>query len=392
MKALTVAALVVASVLTSPYAEAKYVGNVGPGAILLWPTARSTALAGAMTGLADEADAAFFNPAGLAFQTTAKASLSYGNWLPGLYPGMLYGSAIGGAPIRLPILDGHSAYISGNLTCLTAGETDIVNERGKYLGRVTTWGGTAGFRLAILLSSRLGAGVGLKVLHDSRYWDWGWGIQDEGTAAAADFAVLYRPLSRISIGAAIDNLGPTLVYRPSGEPDDLPRIARIGLCWTGINSRDVRLRVMPELDKLLLGMFRDTTGRKPLGRQLQGEWHDVRKAIGIEATAFDLLSLRLGYFEDLTNQLGGVVLENKDGQTYHYGLWDALSRKGLGQTKSIGLCWGFGIGYKDYFRVDVSSDAAIYDFDTSNWKLTLVANDIAGGIRELRQDRVPWEE
>jgi len=104
MKALTVAALVVASVLTSSRAVADYEGNVGPGAILLWPTARSTALAGTMTGLADEADAAFFNPAGLAFQMTAKASLSYGNWLPGLYPGMLYGSAIGGAPIRLPFL------------------------------------------------------------------------------------------------------------------------------------------------------------------------------------------------------------------------------------------------------------------------------------------------
>jgi hypothetical protein len=388
MKALTVAALAVASVLTCPRAEAYYEGNVGPGAILLWPTARSTALAGAMTGLADEADAAFFNPAGLAFQTTAKASLSYGNWLPGLYPGMLYGSAIGGAPIRLPILGGHNAYISGNLTCLTTGETDIVNERGEYLGRVTTWGGTAGFQLAMLLSSRLGVGVGLKALHDSRYWDWGWGSQDEGTVAAADFAVLYRPLSRISIGAAIDNLGPPLVYRPSGEPDDLPRMARLGLCWTPIDGHNVRVRVMPEIDKVLVGMFRDTTGRN-IGRQVNEEWRDVWKAFGAEATFFSLVSLRLGYLEDLTNQLGGVVLENEDGVTYHYGMWDALTRKSLGRLERIGLCWGFGIG-TNKLRFDFSSDAAIYDFDTSNWKLTLVANDIAGGIRELGQGHAPW--
>jgi hypothetical protein len=43
-------------------------------------------------------------------------------------------------------------------------------------------------------------------------------------------------------------------------------------------------------------------------------------------------------------------------------------------------------------RFGVSSDAAIYDSPTSNWKLTLVANDIAGGIRELRQGHEPWED
>jgi hypothetical protein len=148
---------------------------------------------------------------------------------------------------------------------------------------------------------------------------------------------------------------------------------------------------MPELDKLLVSMFRDTTGRKPLGRKLEEEWKDARRALGIEATAFSLVSLRLGYIEDLTDQLGGIVLE-KDGQTYHYCLWDALSRRKLGQFRSIGLCWGFGIGYKDYFRIDVSSDAAIYDFETSNWKFSLVANDIAGGIRELKQGHAPWKE
>jgi hypothetical protein len=78
--------------------------------------------------------------------------------------------------------------------------------------------------------------------------------------------------------------------------------------------------------------------------------------------------------------------------TYHYTLYDLLTRKSLGKLKSVGLCWGFGIGYKDYFRLDVSSDAAIYDFPTQNWKLSLVANDIAAGIRELKQGHTPRKE
>ena len=98
---------------------------------------------------------------------------------------------------------------------------------------------------------------------------------------------------------------------------------------------------MPELDKLLVGMFYDTTGTKTLGRQLGEEWRDVWKALAFEVTAFRLVSLRLGYFENLTDQLGGIVLEDEADWTRHWGIWDALTRRGLGQLKSIGLCWGY---------------------------------------------------
>lgn len=374
MKSAAMAALLTVCLSAAQKAEAS---DVGMGALMLWPTARSTALAGAMTGLADEADAAYFNPAGLAFQATAKANLTYGNWLPGLYLGMYYASAAGGAPLRVPFLSNRSAYVSGSLVYLTTGETDIVNERGEFLGRVTTWRGAMAAHAAVLLTGSLAAGVGLKVLHDSRdYWGWDWGHYAEGTAAAADLAVLYRPLARVTIGAVIANLGPHIVYRPSGETDDLPRMARLGMCWTAIESRNVRLRVMPELDKSLVRVFWDSTGAMSLGRKLEREWKDVWKAVGIEATAFNLVSLRLGYFEDLTNQRGGVVLE-KEGQTYHYGMWDALTRRNLGQLKQIGLCWGLGLG-SDALRFDLSSDAAIYDFPTKNWKLQLTCNDLGG--------------
>jgi len=71
-----IAALLALCLTAAPNAEAT---SIGMGVLMIWPTARSTALAGAMTGLADEADATYFNPAGLAFQTTAKTNLSYGN-------------------------------------------------------------------------------------------------------------------------------------------------------------------------------------------------------------------------------------------------------------------------------------------------------------------------
>jgi hypothetical protein len=363
--------------------------DVGMGVLMIWPTARSTALAGAMTGLADEADAAFFNPAGLAFQTTAKADVTYADWLPGLYYGMRYASALGGAPLRLPSLGGHNMYASGSLVHLTTGETDIVNERGEFLARINVWRGAAAAHAGLELASTLGVGLGLKLVRSSYFNAWDWDLAGVGprsaawipdvnaaTTAAIDLAVLYRPVSRVSIGAAVANVGPHVVYRSNGKSEDLPTMARLGVCWTPVESRNVRVRVMPELTKVVVGMFSDTTG-KSFGRQLGEEWRDVWKALGIEATAFNLVSLRLGYFEDLTNQRGGIILENEEGVTYHYGIWDALTRKGLGTVERIGLCWGFGVG-TDVLRFDLSSDAAIYDFPTENWKLQLTCNDIGG--------------
>jgi len=55
----------------------------------------------------------------------------------------------------------------------------------------------------------------------------------------------------------------------------------------------------------------------------------------------------------------------------------------LGKVERVGLCWGTGFG-SDKLRFDFSSDAAIYDFPTENWKFQLVSNDIGGLVRSLR--------
>jgi hypothetical protein len=354
--------------------------NPETGVLVIWPTARSTALAGAMTGLADEADATYFNPSGLAFQTTAKADVTHSIWLPGLYPGMYYESAAGGSPVQLPFLPDRRASIAGSATYMTMGETDVVNERGDFLGRYSVWRGVLSVSSAVGLVDRLAVGLTVKGMHvhltPDWYWQWGSGLGEmDGTANALAFdaGTLFRPSTRFSLGVSLANLGPWISYSASGERDQLPAMLRLGACWTPVQTHAFSLRILPELDKLLVGTFHDTA--ETFGHMLGEEWRDVWKAVGIEAKAFNFASLRLGYLEDLSFQRGGVVLEDKEGTTYHYGLWDALSRKGLGQVRSIGLCWGLGFG-TNRLRFDLSSDAAIYDFPTSNWKFQVTCNDI----------------
>ena len=392
MRSMTIAALLTLSMSVVTNVQAS---EIGMGVLMIWPTARSTALAGAMTGLADDADATYFNPAGLAFQTTAKADINYGNWVPGMYQGMCYASAAGGAPVRLPFLHGHNAFVAGSVTYMTVGETDIINERGDFLGRVNVWRGSMALHSGVALSKNVGLGVTVKLAHSEHTAeDWMWdsysyespevGLELGGTATAAAFdaGIVYKPLPPLSVGLSVANVGPDISYHADGweGPHDykaqLPRMARLGACWTPVDNRYIRLNVMPELTKVLVGMFSDTTG-KSFGRQVREEWRDVWKALGVEATAFKAVSFRLGYFEDLTNQRGGLVYEKEVWNTEHYGIGDVLAGRHLGKLKSVGMCWGMGFG-TDKLSFDFSNDGAIYDFPTSNWKFQLVSNDIGG--------------
>ncbi len=162
MKYQAIAALFVLCMAGVPTAGAR---DIGMGVLTIWPTARSTALAGAMTGLADEADATYFNPAGLAFQTTARADVNYDNWLPGLYRGMRYASSEGGVPLNLRFLRGRRAFIAGSATYLRIGRMSVFSERtGKYVGEVCPSRGDLGVCAAATLSDNIAIGLGAKLL------------------------------------------------------------------------------------------------------------------------------------------------------------------------------------------------------------------------------------
>jgi hypothetical protein len=363
--------------------------------LLIWPSARSTALAGAMTGLADDPDAAFFNPAGLAFQSGVGATADYGPWLPGVYPGMWQGYVAG--RFALPVRLDRRIAIGIDATELNLSDLGVSYiDPGWPPPRVQIWRVCAGAAVALRPIRDLGVGLKLKYVRSSLacysegYGRWpDLGARDGGTGStwACDVAALWRPSTCVSLGGSLDNLGPGISYPDVDEHDPSPMMLRLGACWTPLNIRFAQVNVLPEIDKSLVGVWSDSAGNN----NLRHEFHDAWKALAVEVTAFRLVAVRLGYFEDRTGHRGGLRYGN-EGMSYRYSVFDLMTGRHLGELESIGLCWGFGIGYKDYFRIDVSSDAAIYDFPTKNWKLSLVANDIAGGIRELRQGHAPWEE
>lgn len=343
-----------------------------PGAVFLmiWPAARPTALGGAFTAIADDASSVYYNQGGMAFLDGTHATLMHCNWLPGLYQGMYYEYA--GVTHQIK---GYG-NVGANIVYLTTGETDVVNERGEFLGRYTTFDVAVAGGYGYPVLPNLGVGIGAKFIYSFLVPEWVWkvmpelGIEQGGTGItwAVDAGALYKPFDFLNVGLALTNIGPNISYTSSGESDPLPRMLRLGVAYSPVNTKVVKVTVAPELTKILVGMFYDTTGTKPFSRKLQEELRDAWKSIGVEASFINLLHARVGYFEDLTGQRGGIVLE-KESQTYHYGLGDVLTRKNLGKFKSIGLCFGAGVEFAR-FKFDLSVDQLIYDFPTSNYKFS----------------------
>jgi hypothetical protein len=162
MKNAAIAVLLAVCLAVTPNVQAR---DVGMGVLMIWPTARSTALAGAMTGLADEADATYFNPAGLAFQTAGSADISYYKWLPDLYAGMHCASAAGGVPLNLRFLRGRRAFIAGSVAGLQVGRMPVFEEHtGRYIREVCPSRNDVGAHVAVTLSDDIAVGLGARLL------------------------------------------------------------------------------------------------------------------------------------------------------------------------------------------------------------------------------------
>jgi len=305
--------------------------DVGLPFLLVWPSVRATAVAGTMTGLVDDAEAAYWNPGGLAFQKGFAGVGALYAWFPNVDTGMVYSYASLGYGRPAFRRDDVGLHVGASATYLSLGEVDVLNQRGDFLGRYSTFRVAAGPHCGVRLHEKVGVGLAVKMAYSFLGPDWYHGQDDlwwkgidwggTGVTAALDIGTLYRPTKEVAVGLALANLGPSISYTSSGEADRLPSVMRLGASVAPVAISRFGVNTMVQIERILDGSH-------------FSEFQGTRAAIGVEANLARVLALRCGY----SVSAGGGP---------------------------SGLCWGFGVGWKP-IGLEFAMDGV-----TDSWRLAV---------------------
>lgn len=281
------------------YAQA---GGAAVPFVTIPPGARSAGMGDVGTGVADDINALFWNPGGLAFQADRQATLSYSRWLPQFQADLFY--AYGAYTQYWEQLDG---TVGGSFLLMNLGEYDRTDSRGNYLGRFRSFEFAASVAYATLLSEDLGGGIQFRYIQSNLASDiqGGSGV---GRSVAFDFGLLWRPKmlelfgsqwgDRLGVGVNLQNVGPSITYASQADP--LPTMLRVGASAIVLQDEFNQLMFAFDVGKLLV--YRDESGSDKIPRSFITAWKNpgVEFSVGMEYWYSQLIALRGGYFTEPT--------------------------------------------------------------------------------------------
>lgn len=310
--------------MAAPPAGAVTNGTQAGTFLLIAPGARPAAMGEAFTGLADDVSAASWNPAGLSQLGGLESSLSYTAW----FADTTY-SVLG---IGAPIAPGH--VIAGTLYYFHVPRISNVPEDVEPGVDLTNY--ALGASYAYQFSERMSFGGGLKLLsQDIAQKD---RAQSAAAGAMVDLGFLYRYAEpSVSIGVALQNMGPRLAFRDAQSPS--PFWARLGMSWRAYSDEWLRVLFTGDVAqpvetgyKLVVpsGGFGDIF-KLSLHAPVQNRYN---YGIGTEWWVADVLALRAGYTirigTDISSPTAGAGLKFfvdpfNYSLDYSYAFWEDLS-------------------------------------------------------------------
>lgn len=279
------------------------------------PDSRSAGMGNTGVAVADNANAIFWNPAGLAFQQSTQVGITHANWLPQFDAGLFYEYLVGTYHV-----DGVGTF-GGHVTYLNLGETELRDDTGVKTGEVSAYNLAVGLSYGYQVSDRLGLGASLRGIYSKL--DQG----SSGTAStiAGDLSGLYRTApfdlagvtTTFSTGANLANMGGRLQFKNAKEP--LPMNLRLGYAFTFDFDEQNSLTIANDFNKSLVD--REGEDGKPFYESIFTSWKPARgqgtpggqtstlsvieqftMGVGAEYWYSDLFALRTGYFyEDPEN-------------------------------------------------------------------------------------------
>ena len=262
---------------------------------------------------ADDANAIYWNPAGLAFQyqnpeidKKGEATLMHVNWLPQFNFSDLYYDY---AAFRYHV-EG-VGMLGFAIQFMNYGENNQTDAAGNLIGTFNSnemaFTGSYGLKL----SNTFGLGVNLKYIL-SRLSPVQVGTEQNkgvGSTFAVDFGFLWTTgftNERLSLGANLSNFGPKITFIDNEQADPIPTNLRFGLAYKVLNSEFNQLTFVYDLNRLLVP--RDEADRDksflsfPISAWKGGDFFNrLSHSLGLEYWYTNLIGLRAGYFYEDPN-------------------------------------------------------------------------------------------
>ena len=230
-------------------------------------------------------------------------SFMYAPWLPDFNLDLYYIF-----PTVVTHIDGIGT-IGVSIPFLSFGEIERRDELGNIGASFNSFDMAATVSYGTRLTPSLAAGLSAKLIY-SRLADQGAGAEigsGAGTAFAMDAGVLYKtPWKRLTLGAALTNLGPNISYIDAQQSDPLPRNLAVGFAYQLLNSPYNNLVVLADMNKEIV----------ELGESDRSELTQVIYNAGLEYRYGSFFSGRAGYIYDQDGEIktptlgAGIAFQN----------------------------------------------------------------------------------
>ena len=284
--------------------------------LLISPDARASGMGEVGTAIADDINAVFWNPAGLAFQDSVElsideyapwrqVSLTFSKWLPQFNADLFY--SYGTIGQYFEDLNGTLAL---NVVFMNLGEFTKTLENGKSKGKFQSNEFAIGLSYGTIIAEDLGVGVQLRYIRSNLapVTAFTGGDAGVGNSVSFDIGMLWKPYDLdlfglqledfLSLGLNLQNVGPKITYRKESDP--LPTTLNFGAAFNVYRDEFNDLKLAFDISKLLVK--RDSLGSDPIPKSLVTGWENpgVEFAIGAEYWYDHVVALRAGYFTEPT--------------------------------------------------------------------------------------------
>ena len=281
-------------------------GEAAAEFLLISPGARAGGMGEANVAIANDATAAYWNPAGLAGLEKREFTIMHAKWLPQFNLDDIYYDFAS----YVHKWEGLGTF-GLSATYLSLGEQVRTSERGDELGRFSSYNLALAGSYGTKLNDKLAIGLTLKYIY-LKLADFGAGEEKgkgTGYSVAADFGVLYKSpwTNRLTFGANLSNMGPKISFIDASQADPIPTNLKFGAAYKLLDGEYNELTFTFDVNKLLVVKHEDGSSDS-FYKAMFSSWTDeyqgtlkrLSSSIGAEYWYNHIFALRTGYFyEDI---------------------------------------------------------------------------------------------